>query len=295
MGVELSQTAERFLTWLTRERQCSPATLDAYKRDLIKFGRFCCDRRPEDLDSRDIRECIADLNRSGLSARSIGRFLSCVRTYYGFLNNHGLCESNPALNVRNPKGQKRLPRTLGVDQMERLLSSNPKTPIEKRDAAMFELLYSSGIRVSELVGLDVGDVDLKSNQIYVIGKGNKARWVPVGRFARNAVSVWLGCRDELRPGDPMFTNRQGSRLSTRSVQKRLKQFAVQQIGSSGVHPHMMRHSFATHVLESSGDLRAVQEMLGHENITTTQVYTHLDLQHLTKVHRKAHPREREKA
>ena len=295
MSADLPNSINEFISYLSFEKQYSQATIDSYRRDLRKLIEFCDSRDPNELTPEDIRRFIANLNRGGLAASSISRILSCLRSFYRFLNREGICAINPATVVRNPKGEHRLPRTLDVDQMHRLLTTSAKTPIEKRDVAMFELLYSSGIRVSELVGIDVADIHLREAQVFVTGKGNKERVVPVGKFAVEAITTWLAVRGVFDSQDALFTNNRGQRLSVRSVQNRLKMFGINRLGTDGIHPHMMRHSFATHVLESSGDLRAVQEMLGHENIGTTQIYTHLDLQYLTRVYRDAHPRAKQQS
>ncbi|MCY4094382.1 MAG: tyrosine recombinase XerC [Gammaproteobacteria bacterium] len=284
----LPRVCEEFLTYLRIEKEYSVATAAAYERDLRKF----CAGQEDVLSAtpNDIKQFIARLNRQGLAASSISRTLSCLRSFYRFTIREGWCTNNPAEVIRNPKGQSRLPKILDVDQMNYLLDVEPETRLEKRDRAMFELMYSGGIRLQELVGIDIKDVDLKDGLVHVVGKGNKARLAPIGRAAKKAIKTWLGTRGRFELSDPLFTSNRGKRLTPRAVQTRLKAYGVKQLGSSGLHPHMLRHSFATHMLESSGDLRAVQELLGHENISTTQVYTHLDSGYLAKVYEKAHPR-----
>ena len=299
MGVELfdmkavlPSVCESFIDHLKFEKNFSSATITAYQRDLRSF----VGSHPNILQasSDDIKKFIADLNRRGQGPSSIARLLSCLRSFYRYALREGLCAVNPAAVVRNPKGRSRLPKTLDVDQVNYLLNERPESDLEVRDCAMFELMYSSGIRLKELVGLNVNDVDLNEGFVHVLGKGNKERIAPVGRAAIEAIRVWLATRKSLDLTSPLFTSRLRQRLSPRSVQLRLKKFSMQRIGTNGVNPHMLRHSFATHMLESSGDLRAVQTMLGHENIGTTQVYTHLDAGYLAKVYAQAHPRAKRK-
>ena len=284
----LPQVCEEFLTHLRIEKEYSVATLAAYERDL----RLFCDEQRNVLSATpsSVKQFMARLSQKGLASSSISRTLSCLRSFYRYAIREGWCTANPAGVIRNPKGKSRLPKTLDVDQMNYLLDVEPQTRLEKRDRAMFELMYSSGIRLQELVGIDIKDVDLNEGLVHVIGKGKKARLAPVGTAAKRAIHDWLSTRGHFELSDPLFTSRQGKRLSPRSIQTRLKMYGVKQLGSSGLHPHMLRHSFATHMLESSGDLRAVQELLGHENISTTQVYTHLDSGYLAKVYERAHPR-----
>ena len=286
--------SEEFLQYVGNEKQYSPATLKAYGRDLNRFLEFCGDREVIAIQPAEIKQFIAHMKKMDLSAKTISRVLSCLRSFYKYLNREGYCKVNPAAVVRNPKGDSRLPQRLDVDQVNQLLEKAPESDVEKRDLAIAELLYSSGLRVSELVNINLNDMDLKHGAIHVMGKGNKARLVPVGKQAREAIETWLSCRVELNPESPLFTNKNGNRLTTRSVQLRLKALSKRQLYTDGVHPHMLRHSFATHLLENSGDLRAVQELLGHEDINTTQIYTHLDVRHLTKTYDQAHPRARRK-
>lgn len=288
----LPRVAAEFLTHLRIEKEYSAATLSAYERDL----RLFCEEQDDVLTAspNSVKRFIAKLSQKGLAASSISRVLSCLRSFYRYAVREGCCTVNPAAVIRNPKGKSRLPKTLDVDQINYLLDVAPKTLLEKRDRAMFELMYSGGIRLQELIGIDVKDIDLSEGLVHVVGKGNKARLAPVGRAAKKAIHDWLLTRGQFELNDPLFTSKHGNRLSARSVQKRLKAYGVKELGSSGLHPHMLRHSFATHMLESSGDLRAVQELLGHENISTTQVYTHLDSAYLSKVYERAHPRAKRK-
>ncbi len=286
--VTLPEAGKAFLAYLKIEKSYSDATLKAYERDLRSFAMV----QPDLLSTEpnDIKRFIASLNREGLAASSISRVLSCLRSFFRYALREGWCAKNPAAVVRNPKGKTRLPKVLNVDQLNRALDSEARSDLEKRDLAMYELMYSAGLRLAELVAIDIKDLDLHEKCVHVVGKGNKERIAPVGKAAIVAIQSWLSVRGTFSPGDPLFTTTHGRRLSPRSVQIRLKAFGVKHFGSSGLHPHMLRHSFATHMLESSGDLRAVQELLGHENISTTQIYTHLDAGYLARVYARAHPR-----
>ncbi len=274
-------------------------TQDAYRRDLGRFREFV-ERAGvtnwHDVDGHCVRQFAAAEHRGGKSAATLARGLSAIRRFFAYLVERRQIAANPAAEVRAPRQARRLPSVLDVDQCAQLLGQATDEFLGVRDMAMWELLYSSGLRVSELVQLDVGDLDLRAREVRVLGKGRKERIVPVGRGAVAALNRWLGARqDALRDGDTaLFIGRRGARLTVRSVQQRLRAWALKRGLPMNVHPHMLRHSFATHVLESSGDLRAVQELLGHSNIATTQIYTHLDFQHLAKVYDAAHPRARRK-
>jgi integrase/recombinase XerC len=249
------------------------------------------------LQIHQIRRYVAQLHARGLDGRSIARMLSAWRGFYRYLaRDHGF-SANPCVGIRAPKSAKRLPHALSPDESGRLMAMDDDSALALRDKAMFELLYSSGLRLSELTSLAPGDVDSADGTVRVTGKGGKTRVIPVGRHALAAVQAWLVQRSDItRKGETaLFVNRNGGRLGPRAVQLRLKQWAVKSGLDSSVHPHMLRHSFASHVLQSSGDLRAVQEMLGHASISTTQVYTQLDFQHLAKVYDAAHPRAKRKA
>ncbi len=290
---------EGFLRHLSSERRLSPHTIVAYRRDLGAFRGFLeRDRinRWTAVDSFVVRRFAAECHRQGISPRSIARRLSAVRSLFGYLLRERLTQVNPAVGVSAPKASRRLPVTLDADQMARLLELTGNELLTVRDAAILELLYSSGLRLGELVALDLGDLDLKDATVRVTGKGNKTRVVPVGRYARRALKTWLARRAELAKQDEpaLFVGRRGERLKPRAIQARVKRWAKLQGSPVGVHPHLLRHSFATHLLESSGDLRGVQELLGHANISTTQVYTHLDFQHLAHIYDQAHPRARRK-
>mgnify|MGYP000464678861 FL=1 len=249
-----------------------------------------------DVDSQHIRSYAATRHRQGLAPKSLQRHLSAIRAWYRFLLREGRVQTNPADGVRAPKVTRRLPHTLDADQVGRLMALAGDAPLDYRDRAIMELFYSSGLRLAELVALDVADMRSSDGLLQVLGKGRKARRVPVGRFAREAVENWLEVRPQLaRKDEPaLFVSQRGARLSARSVETRLRKRAIEQGMPTHVHPHMLRHSFASHVLESSGDLRAVQELLGHADISTTQVYTHLDFQHLAQVYDQAHPRSKRK-
>ncbi|HEX3948567.1 MAG TPA: tyrosine recombinase XerC [Steroidobacteraceae bacterium] len=295
---------ERFLSHLLIERRLSSHTLAAYRHDLSCLAAFCEGRhvqRWSALNNFQVRAFAAAEHAGGIAPRSIQRRLSAVRSFYEYLMREGHAKNNPALEVRAPKTKKRLPATLDADQMARLLDFRVDDSLSARDKAMMELFYSSGLRLSELVGLDTAAVDLKDRTVRVLGKGAKTRIVPIGRHAVEALKYWLGERAALirkRPGlaaahaGPMFVGKAGKPLSVRAVQLRVATWARRQGLSQHVHPHMFRHSFATHLLESSGDLRGVQELLGHADISTTQIYTHLDFQHLASVYDAAHPRAR---
>lgn len=289
----------RYESHLRHERRLSPQTCTHYLRDLESLRRFCETRglpSCRHLDAGHVRDFVAQRHREGLSPRSLQRLLASVRSFFDFLIREGDLALNPAADIRPPKGARKLPAALDVDQTAALLSGASDDPLECRDRAIFELIYSSGLRLAEVVGLDLHDLDLNDGLVRVTGKGAKTRVLPVGRVARAAVDRWLRLRSGLaRTTEPaLFVSRQGTRLSARSVQARLIRLAQQQGLGQPVHPHMLRHSFASHLLESSGDLRAVQELLGHADISTTQIYTHLDFQHLAKVYDQAHPRARRK-
>jgi integrase/recombinase XerC len=295
---------ERFLSHLNFERRMSAHTVAAYRHDLQALAGFCEARqvpRWSALNNFQVRAFAAAEHAGGIAPRSIQRRLSAVRSFYEYLMREGHAKSNPALEVRAPKSKKRLPATLDADQMARLLDFRADDSLSARDKAMMELFYSSGLRLSELVGLEVSAVDLKDRTVRVLGKGSKTRIVPIGRHAIAALNGWLAERATLlrrKPaaastgGGAVFVGKSGRPLSVRAVQLRVGVWARRQGLSMHVHPHMFRHSFASHLLESSGDLRGVQELLGHADISTTQVYTHLDFQHLASVYDAAHPRAR---
>lgn len=288
---------EAFLERLGTERRLSPHTQAAYRRDLNALRAFCTQEGIENFDGLDVyhvRRFAAQSYRQGLSARSVARRLSSVRSFLANLVELGEIRANVAVHVQAPKPSRRLPATLDADQVARLLDLSGDDDLTVRDRAVLELFYSSGLRLAELVGLDIDDLDFTDRTVRVTGKGSKARVVPVGRQALEAVRAWLKVRASLSAPDEraMFVSRRGRRLAPRTIQARLKHWAIVQKSPSHVHPHVLRHSFATHLLESSGNLRAVQELLGHASISTTQVYTHLDFQHLAQVYDQSHPRAR---
>lgn len=284
-----------YLNHLAFERGLSPLTRENYARDIRLLLDLAGDQPLKDIQPQHIRRYIATVHGRGLSGKSVARSLSAWRGFFEFLaRRHGFT-GNPCLGIRAPKSPRSLPQALSPEQAARLVSIEEDNWLAVRDHAMLELFYSSGLRLAELVGLDTDALDLANGTVTVTGKGSKTRIVPMGSHAIEAIRAWLALRNLIETdAKALFTNRKGGRLTSRAVQYRLKQWAIRQGVNSDVHPHMLRHSFASHVLQSSGDLRAVQEMLGHANISTTQVYTHLDFQHLAKVYDAAHPRARKK-
>lgn len=288
---------ERYLGHLRTERRLSPLTESGYRRDLGALTAWCNAERIGNwkrLDNFHIRSFAAREHRDGLGPRSVQRRLSALRGFFNYLIRERVIEANPAADIRAPKAPKRLPKTLDVDQIAGLLSRPATDPLSRRDLAMLELLYSSGLRLAELAGLDVADLDLADRTVRVLGKGSKARILPVGRPAIAAIRAWLADRTSLvKPGvAALFIGQSGRRLGMRAIQQRIGRWAASTRLGTPLHPHLLRHSFATHLLESSRDLRGVQELLGHADISTTQVYTHLDFQHLARVYDEAHPRAR---
>ncbi|MDH3353640.1 MAG: tyrosine recombinase XerC [Chromatiales bacterium] len=337
---------EQFLTQLLQQRRYSPHTINNYRRDIAQLNRFCGERNIlhwRQLKHPLIRNFVIWRHQQGVSGRTLQRELSALRSFFRFLITQDVLNHNPAQGVRAPKGDKRLPKNLDIEQTEQLLKINQNDPLSLRDIAIMELFYSSGLRLSELVSLNLNSIDQQSASVTVIGKGSKERLVPVGSKALEAINRWLAVRHQLLKkgslhGDTNFTkgmdggsgnvqgstnlagamdggsddvqgstnfvgamdggsdekalflSNRGQRLSSRAIQLRIKQWAAHQGLDIPVHPHMLRHSFASHILESSSDLRAVQELLGHADIATTQIYTHLDFQHLAKVYDRAHPR-----
>lgn len=286
-----------YLTQLSVERQLSEHTLKAYRRDINKLFDFCDDRGVilwQGLNNHTVRLFSASLNANGLHAKSIQRILSAGRGLSRYLIRHKKLTTNPFDDVRAPKAEKRLPKTLSVDQITALIEIDINDPLSYRDKAIMELFYSSGLRLSELCNIDLNDLDLPSQMVRVTGKGNKTRDLPIGKQADKAIREWLLQRNALplKEFEALFVSKLGSRISVRSIQQRVAYWAKKQGIEISVSPHMLRHSFASHLLESSGELRSVQELLGHANISTTQIYTHLDFQHLAQVYDDAHPRAR---
>ena len=300
-----SASVDSYLDELAQQRRQSPHTVSNYRRDLRVLAESVAelDRQAPGqwtlatIESHHIRRFIAQLHARGLGGRSLARMLSAWRGYYRWLGRRGETQRNPADGVRAPKSPKALPQALSADEANRLLDCASDELIDVRDQAMFELFYSSGLRLAELAALDIDCLsDLVAGEVRVLGKRNKPRLVPVGCKARAAVDAWAQRRVELAASDEnaLFVGRRGRRINPRVIEERLKQRALAQCLPTSVHPHMLRHSFASHLLQSSGDLRAVQEMLGHASIASTQVYTHLDFQHLAKVYDAAHPRAKRK-
>jgi integrase/recombinase XerC len=293
----MEQSAKQFIDYLRDVRQLSPHTLSGYQRDLASLQRYCEEhsvQSAEQLVEADIRTWASQLHRRGLAGSSIQRSLSAARSFFNYLGREQGRPRNPAASVQAPRQPRKLPKTLDADQVNKYLSFDEDSVIARRDRAITELFYSCGLRLAELIAVDINDIDQHSKLLTVTGKGNKTRTVPVGSMALQAIERWL----QVRPDDSadedgalaLFTSNRGQRISVRSVQERLKVQGRKSGMLQDVHPHMLRHSFASHMLESSGDLRAVQELLGHANISTTQIYTHLDFQHLAKVYDAAHPR-----
>lgn len=290
-----AQLIDEYLTMLAVERRLSAHTIQAYRRDLQKLLDFSDQKGLllwQGLTSHAARLFAANLNAKGLHAKSIQRILSAARGFSQYLIQRHLLKSNPFNDVRAPKSEQRLPRTLSVDQVTSLVELNAQDPLSYRDKAILELFYSSGLRLAELCNLDLNDLDLPERLIRVTGKGNKTRDLPIGKQADKALREWLLQRNllPLKAYEAVFISKHGDRLSPRAIQARVKYWARRQGIDISVSPHMLRHSFASHMLESSGELRAVQELLGHANISTTQIYTHLDFQHLAQVYDDAHPR-----
>ena len=293
----LAGAVGRYLSSLRHERRLSRHTESGYARDLAALLDYCASQRVEawpQLDAQHLRMFAAREHRRGLSPRSIQRRLSACRGLFRYLLREGVLRADPSGDVQAPKARRRLPTPIDADAMSRLLAFRGDGTLDARDKAIMELLYSSGLRLSELIGLDLPDLDLRDRTVRVVGKGSKTRIVPVGREARAALERWLAERTAVAAvGEPaVFVGRNGHRLGPRIVQRRIAQWGRLQGLPEHVHPHRFRHSFASHLLESSQDLRAVQELLGHANIATTQVYTHLDFQHLARVYDAAHPRAR---
>ncbi len=282
---------------LTSERRLSPHTASAYQRDLAAFVRFCESSAIRDwraLDGQHVRTFAAREHASGLSPRSVQRMLSAVRSYFEYLIREGVLTHNPAADIRAPKVRRSLPHSLDVDQIAQLLAIPASDPLAVRDRAIMELLYSSGLRLAELIAVNLGDIDLRDHTVRVTGKGSKTRIVPIGRLAREAITAWQRERAAMAAFDEsaLFVSQRRRRLTARAVQSRVAFWARRQGLPMAVHPHLFRHSFATHLLESSRDLRAVQELLGHADVGTTQIYTHLDFQHLARIYDETHPRAR---
>lgn len=287
-----------YLHFLNVERGLSRLTIENYARDINQLTNDKKASNLAEVNTSDIRKIIANLHSKGLGGKSIARMLSSWRGFFDFLIQRKGFKSNPAKGIRAPKSAKSLPKALSIEQAIKLVDIQDNDLLSIRDHAALELFYSSGLRLSELVNLNIEQLDFTEGTVTVHGKGNKTRIVPLGEYAMNAIKQWLPLRETLLIKHPnekaIFISKNGKRLSARNIQYRLKEWSIKQGINTSVNPHMLRHSFASHVLQSSGDLRAVQEMLGHANISTTQVYTHLDYQHLTKIYDSAHPRAKKK-
>ena len=291
-----------YLTFLNVERGLSPLTRENYARDITQLIKFADNLELHSLQNVHIRRFIASLHSKGLGGKSIARMLSGWRGFFEFLVNRKGYNANPVIGLRAPKSPKTLPQVLSIEQASKLVDISDNAVLSVRDHAILELFYSSGLRLSEVVNLNIDALDFTEGTVIVMGKGNKTRIVPMGKHAMDAIQQWLQVRVNYATDDAasnaaskaVFIGLQGRRIGARNLQLRLKEWSIKQGINSSVHPHMLRHSFASHVLQSSGDLRAVQEMLGHSNISTTQIYTHLDFQHLSKTYDAAHPRAKKK-
>ncbi|WP_447871245.1 tyrosine recombinase XerC [Serratia fonticola] len=294
VAANLQPPVDAFLRYLKVERQLSPLTQISYSRQLQALITMAIELGISEwpmLDAARVRQLAARSKRAGLQSSSLALRLSALRSFLDWLVGQGVISANPAKGIRTPRSGRHLPKNIDVDEMNQLLNIDLNDPLAVRDRAMLEVMYGAGLRLAELVGLDCRHVDLGGGEIWVLGKGSKERKLPIGRTAVIWLEHWLALRDLFAPqDDAMFLSNQGKRISARNVQKRFAEWGVKQGVNSHIHPHKLRHSFATHMLESSGDLRAVQELLGHANLTTTQIYTHLDFQHLANVYDAAHPR-----
>ena len=282
-----------YLEYLDKIRGLSKNTTLSYKRDLEKFGSFLLKEKIstyEEINSDTCSRWIGDLYLNEIDAKSIQRHISSLKGFFSFLIKNNIVINSPMSNIVSPKATKKLPNVLSPEEIEILVSFSPKSTQDFRDVAIIELIYSSGLRVSEATNVKLDDFEDNRNFLRVLGKGSKTRLVPVGQYANDAISAWLEKRNSIHSESKyLFLNLRGKKISTRSVQERIRKISVIQ-GLPPVNPHMLRHSFATHLLESSGDLRSIQELLGHSSLSTTQIYTKLDYQHLMSVYEKAHPR-----
>ena len=297
----LQTPIEEYLNHLSSQRGLSPVTIKNYRRNLAEFTHLLTEKKITqwtDLESDHVRLMVKQLNQKGIKARSIATKLSALRSFLAYLVEHEVLTFNPAKGIAAPKLDKPLPKNISVDEVFQLLNidEQDQDPLSLRDQAMMELMYSSGLRLSELVGINLQDLKLREKELMVLGKGSKQRLLPITKTAVIAIQIWLKVRPEFcEPGETaLFTSKLKKRISVRSVQARMEKWGLQQNLHSHLNPHKLRHSFATHMLESSGNLRAVQTLLGHADLSTTQVYTHLDFQHLAEVYDKAHPRSKRK-
>ena len=294
-NLELIEEYKKFISF---EKRLSPSSVKSYLRDINELLKLNNNKELNNYRLEDIRKNITVLHSQGLGGKSLSRVLSSWRGFFNFLINQHKFKKNPTLGIKAPKSKKLLPQTLSVDQTLKLVNINDDSFLGTRDHAILELFYSSGLRLSELVNLNYNDINFDDGIISIIGKGNKERVAPIGSFASIAIKKWLKIRKNISGLESenkiLFLSKNSKKLTPRAIQYRLKFWAIKQGVPENIHPHLLRHSFASHMLQSSQDLRAVQELLGHENISTTQIYTHLDFQHLSKVYDKAHPRAKKK-
>lgn len=294
----MMEQLQQYWDYLRIERQLSPQTLKSYQQQMQAVCGILQQKQIsqwEHINPSVVRLILAESKKQGLQEKSLALRLSAMRQFFSFLIRIGRLKVNPATGISAPKQGKRLPKNISTDQVTQLLDKESDEPIDIRDKAMLELMYSSGLRLSELQGLDLQSINTRAREVRVLGKGNKERVVPFGRYASQAIQQWLKVRHLFNPkDDALFVSQFGNRISTRSIQKRFETWGLRQGLNSHLNPHKLRHSFATHMLEASADLRAVQELLGHSNLSTTQIYTHLNFQHLAQVYDQAHPRAKRK-
>ncbi|RDE91037.1 tyrosine recombinase XerC [Aggregatibacter aphrophilus] len=294
----MQNVLQKYWTYLKIERQVSPHTLSNYQRQLVRIVEILQHagiQQWQQVTPSVVRFVIAQSHKDGLHEKSLALRLSALRRFLSYLVQLGELKVNPATGISAPKQGKHLPKNIDIEQVQQLLANDSKEPIDIRDRAIIELLYSSGLRLSELQGLNLNSINIRVREVRVIGKGNKERVVPLGRYASHAIQQWLKVRLLFNPKDEaLFVSQLGNRMSHRAIQMRLETWGIRQGLNSHLNPHKLRHSFATHMLEASSDLRAVQELLGHSNLSTTQIYTHLNFQHLAEVYDSAHPRAKRK-
>jgi integrase/recombinase XerC len=291
-----NELLDLFFNYIKFEKRLSELTIKNYQHDINRLIKLN-DKKLTEINSEDIRLSLSKLHASGLSGKSLSRILSSWRGCFLFLNKSQLMKYDPTSGIKAPKPKKKLPQTLSIDQVFNLINIPQTGFIDTRDKAILEFFYSSGLRLSELVNIHISDIDMSEQTLKVLGKGNKFRIVPIGRKAIEALNLWILQRNKLNKildSELLFLNQHGKKLTARAIQYRLKFWAQKNNIPENIHPHLLRHSFASHVLQSSQDLRAVQELLGHSNISTTQIYTHLDFQHLSKIYDQAHPRSKKK-
>jgi len=293
-----TELIEEYKKFIAFEKRLSSSSVKSYLRDINELLKLMGNKKLNSYSIEDIRKNIAVLHSKGLSGKSLSRMISSWRGLFNFLIHKYQFNQNPTLGIKAPKSKKLLPQTLSVDQTVKLIDIKDDSFLGLRDHAILELFYSSGLRLSELVDININNINFDDGTITVTGKGNKERIIPVGTFAFKAIKKWLKSRKTIKNLTPknqvLFLSKSGQKLTPRAIQYRLKFWAIKQGIPENIHPHLLRHSFASHLLQSSQDLRAVQELLGHANISTTQIYTHLDFQHLSKIYDKAHPRAKKK-